>query len=160
MQHVNIVCFGKLRETFWRDAVAEYAKRLQAFCKFEITEIPEAPLRSEPSEKEIMQALEEEADVALKYINEKSFVIVLCVEGKQMPSEKLAETLSSAAQTGNGNVTFVIGSSFGLSDRVKKKANLKLSFSQMTFPHQLMRVILSEQIYRAYMIQNGTRYHK
>lgn len=160
MQHIDIICFGKLKETFWRDAVSEYAKRLQAFCKLEITELAEAPLKSEPSDKEIKQALEEEADVALKYINEKSYVIALCIEGKQMPSEKLAETLASAAQNGNGNVTFIIGSSFGLSDRIKNKANMKLSFSQMTFPHQLMRVILSEQIYRAYMIQNGTRYHK
>ncbi len=160
MQKIDIICFGKLREVFWRDAVKEYSKRLGAFCKLEIIEIEEVQLSSSPSEKEIFQALEAEAQLAEKHINDKSFVFALCVEGKQMSSVDLSERLADIAVNSMGNVTFLIGSSYGLSEKLKKRADFKLSFSQMTFPHQLMRVILTEQLYRAYTIQKGTKYHK
>ncbi len=160
MQRINIVCFGKLREAFWRDAVAEYSKRLSSACRLTITEIDEAPLASEPSQKEIDKALDAEAALAMKHITPKSYVIALCVEGKQLSSEELSEKISEIGVSGEGDIVFVIGSSFGLSDKVKQRADMKLSFSKMTFPHQLMRVILTEQIYRAFSIAKGTRYHK
>ena len=160
MQHIDIVCFGKLKESFWRDAVCEYSKRLTSYCKLNITELGEANISTSPSEKEILNALDVEADVALKHIPEKNYVIALCVEGTPMSSEALAEKLKNIALNGAGDVTFVIGSSYGLSDKIKKRANYKLSFSEFTFPHQLMRVLLTEQLYRAYTIQNNTKYHK
>lgn len=160
MQHIDIVCFGKLKEQFWRDAIDEYRKRLSAYCRLDVIELNEAALSSSPSDKEIAQALDAEADMALKYISDKNYVIALCVEGKQMSSVALAEKLMETATGGKSGVTFLIGSSYGLSDRLKKRAELRLSFSEFTFPHQLMRVILTEQLYRAYTIQKGTKYHK
>ena len=160
MQRVDIVCFGKLKESFWRDAVAEYSKRLSQYCKLAVNEIDEVLLSQNPSEKEIVQVLEAEAQLAKKYIRDKSYVIALCVEGKQMTSEALAEKISDIAVNGYGDITFLIGSSYGLSEELKRKADLRLSFSEFTFPHQLMRVILTEQLYRAYTINHGTKYHK
>ena len=160
MQHIDIVCFGKLKEAFWRDAVDEYRKRLSAYCKLDIIELGEAALSLVPSDKEILQALDTEADNAMKHIPDKNYVIALCVEGRQMSSCALAEKLADTALEGRSGITFVIGSSYGLSDRIKKIADYKLSFSEFTFPHQLMRVILTEQLYRAYTIQKGTKYHK
>ena len=160
MQKIDIICFGKLREAFWREAVAEYCKRLSAFCKLNIIELNEEMLSSSPSDKEILHALDAEAVMAQKYITDKSYVIALCVEGRQMSSEALSKKLEDIAVNGAGDVVFVIGSSYGLSDKIKKRANYKLSFSEFTFPHQLMRVLLTEQLYRAYTIQKGTKYHK
>lgn len=160
MQKIDIICFGKLREAFWREAVAEYCKRLSAFCKLNIIELNEEMLSSSPSDKEILQALDTEAVMAQKYITDKSYVIALCVEGRQMSSEALSKKLEDIAVNGAGDVVFVIGSSYGLSEKIKKRANYKLSFSEFTFPHQLMRVLLTEQLYRAYTIQKGTKYHK
>ena len=160
MQRINIVCFGKLKEAFWRDAVAEYSKRLNAFCKLTITEINEEPLSQKPSDREIDQALEAEADIAMKHIPERSYVFALCVEGTQMTSEELSAKLDNIGVSGAGDVTFLIGSSYGLSKRLKARADCRISFSKMTFPHQLMRVILTEQIYRAYTISTGKSYHK
>ena len=160
MQRINIVCFGRLKEAFWRDAVAEYSKRLNAFCKLTITEINEEPLSQKPSDKEIEQALEAEADIAMKYIPERSYVFALCVEGTQMTSEELSAKLDNIGVSGAGDVTFLIGSSYGMSKRLKARADSRISFSKMTFPHQLMRVILTEQIYRAYTISTGKSYHK
>ncbi len=160
MQRIDIVCFGKLKEAFWRDAVEEYSKRLQAYCKLTITELPEEALPLNPGEKEIAQALEKEYQLALKHIPEKNYVIALCVEGKGMSSTTFAEKLESIALSGSGDVTFLIGSSYGLSPKLKARADQKLSFSEFTFPHQLMRVILTEQIYRAFTIRKGTKYHK
>ena len=159
MQRINIVCFGKLKEAFWRDAVAEYSKRLNAFCKLTITEINEEPLSQKPSDKEIEQALEAEADIAMKYIPERSYVFALCGEGKEMPSEKLAAQIDDISAIGQG-ICFIIGSSYGLSNEVKKMADLRLSLSQMTFPHKLFRVMLLEQLYRGFMINQGSQYHK
>ena len=145
MVKVNMVCVGKLKEGYWRDAVAEYAKRLSRFCRLEICELPEK------------RSLEEEAEGILPRL--RGFVVVLAVEGKALSSEALAAKMKALSSAG-AEVTFVIGSSCGLDARVKERADLLLSFSQMTFPHQLMRVILLEQIYRAYMINAGSEYHK
>lgn len=160
MQHVDIVCFGKLKERFWRDAVDEYRKRLTAYCRLDVIELNEVSLPLSPSDKEIAQALDAEAELALKYISDKNYVIALCVEGKQMTSVALSEKLDELATGGKNGVTFIIGSSYGLSEGLKRRADQRLSFSKFTFPHQLMRVILTEQLYRAYTIRKGTKYHK
>ena len=145
MQKVNIVCVGKIKESFYREAVAEYAKRLSRFVSFNIRERAEG------------RAPEDEADDILRAA--KGYIIALCVEGKKLSSEGLAAELKKQYDRGS-EVTFVIGSSCGLAEKVKAAARLKLSFSDMTFPHQLMRVILCEQIYRAFMINGGGEYHK
>lgn len=145
MQKVTIVCVGKIKEAFYRDAVTEYAKRLSRFVTFTVREIAEG------------RSLEEEGESILHAA--KGFIIALCIEGKKMSSEGLAAEMKKLSDRGS-EVTFIIGSSCGLCDKVKAAAHLKLSFSDMTFPHQLMRVILCEQIYRAYMINSGSEYHK
>jgi len=145
MQKVNIVCVGKIKEDFYRSAAAEYLKRLSRFAKVEIKELAEG------------KNLKEEAQTILKQL--KGFVIALCIEGTKLSSEGLAEEIKRHCDKGE-EITFVIGSSCGLDESVKSAAHLKLSFSDMTFPHQLMRVILLEQIYRAFMINSGSEYHK
>lgn len=156
MLTVRLVCVGKLKETYWREAVAEYAKRLQPFCKFEIRELPEERLPSDPSSAQIQAALEREGEAILK--QSVGQLIPLCIEGKQTGSEGFARRLSAAMQS-PGAVTLVIGSSYGLSPQVKQ-AGEGLSMSEMTFPHQLARVMLCEQLYRAFQILNHTKYHK
>ena len=145
MQKIYFVVVGKIKESFYREAVAEYAKRISRFAKVEIKELPEGA------------NLETEADDILRSI--KGYTIALAVEGEKLSSEKLAGKLKKLTDAGK-EITFVIGSSCGLSDRVKMAADYKLSFSDMTFPHQLMRVILAEQVYRAFMINAGSTYHK
>lgn len=145
MQKIYFVVVGKIKEKFYTDAVAEYVKRLSRFAKVEVKELPEG---SGP---------EAEADSILRAC--KGYVIVLAIEGEKVSSEKLAAKMSKLTNEGK-DVTFVIGSSCGLSDKVKQVADYKLSFSDMTFPHQLMRVILAEQVYRAFMINAGATYHK
>lgn len=145
MQKIYFVVVGKIKESFYTDAVAEYVKRLSRFAKVEIKELPEG---ANP---------EAEADGILRAC--KGYVIALAVEGEKASSEKLAAKLKKLTDEGK-DVTFVIGSSCGLSDRVKQAADYRLSFSDMTFPHQLMRVILAEQVYRAFMINAGATYHK
>ncbi len=145
MQKIYFVVVGKIKESFYREAVAEYVKRLSRFAKVEIKELPEG---TDPNaEKEdILRAC-------------KGYVIALAVEGEKLSSEKLAKKLQKLADEGK-DITFVIGSSCGLADEVKNRADYRLSFSDMTFPHQLMRVILAEQVYRAFMINAGSTYHK
>ena len=145
MQKINIVCVGKIKEKFYRDAVDEYLKRLSRFAKVEVREIAEC------------RSLDEEGELILKA--SKGRIVALCIEGKKVSSEGLAEYVRELTDTGS-ECTFIIGSSCGLSGEVKRRADLKLSFSDMTFPHQLMRVILLEQIYRAFMINGGGEYHK
>ncbi|MDE6504782.1 MAG: 23S rRNA (pseudouridine(1915)-N(3))-methyltransferase RlmH [Clostridia bacterium] len=145
MQKINIVCVGKIKEEFYRSAVAEYLKRLSRFAKTEIKELPEC------------KNIEEEAPYILSA--SKGFLIALCIEGKKLSSEGLASEIKKLCDKGR-EITFIIGSSCGLSQKVKDVAHLKLSFSDMTFPHQLMRVILTEQIYRAFMINSDSLYHK
>lgn len=145
MQKIYFVVVGKIKESFYRDAVAEYCKRLSRFAKVEIKELAEGA------------NLESEADDILRSI--KGYTIALAVEGEKLSSEKLAAKIGALTDQGK-DITFVIGSSCGLSERVKKAADYRLSFSDMTFPHQLMRVILAEQVYRAFMINAGATYHK
>ena len=145
MQKVNIVCVGKIKEKFYRDAVEEYLKRLSRFAKLEVKELAEG------------KNLQEEGKAILKA--SKGYVFALCVEGKKLSSEDLAKKVKTLCDAGE-EFTFIIGSSYGLCDEVKNSADFKLSFSDMTFPHQLMRVILCEQVYRAFMINSNSEYHK
>lgn len=145
MIKVNLVCVGKLKEAYWRDACSEYMKRLSRFCKLEIMELAERD-----------SLLQEGADILRRV---KGDVIVLAVEGRECSSERLAADLKRRFDAGR-EVTFVIGSSCGLDGSVKERADSLLSFSQMTFPHQMMRVVLLEQLYRAFMINAGAEYHK
>lgn len=145
MQKVNIVCVGKLKEKFWSDAVAEYCKRLSRFAAVQIRELPER------------RTLEEEGEQIVREL--RGYTVVLAVEGKKLSSEALAGRIKELCDAGR-EITFVIGSSCGLCPAVKAKADMLLSFSDMVFPHQLMRVILCEQIYRAFMINAGSEYHK
>lgn len=161
MINVNIVAVGKLKESYFRDACAEYAKRLGAFCRLKVKELPESRLPDNPSEKEIAAALSAEGKTMLPFINAKgSFNIAMCIEGAKMSSEGLAEKISAASVSGKSTLNFFIGSSFGISDEIKKMCDLRLSMSEMTFPHMLARVMLLEQIYRAFRINNGGKYHK
>ena len=160
MLNVNIICLGKLKESYLRDACAEYEKRLKAFCRLNIIELSPCKLPDNPGENQIAGALDEESERILAKINPGDAVYPLCIEGKEMPSEALSKELESCALTGESTVDFIIGSSFGLSEKVKSKAKIRLSMSKMTFPHQLARVMLLEQIYRAFMISSGGKYHK
>ena len=160
MLKVSIVCVGKLKEKYLRDAAAEYSKRLQSFCKFDIIEVDEEKINDSPNAAQTDNILNAEGKRILSKIDKSSKVVAMCIEGKQKPSEKFAQFFSDAAVRGVSSIVFVIGGSWGLSDDVKKRADLKLSMSEMTFPHQLARVMLCEQIYRAFSINMGTKYHK
>ena len=160
MIHVELIVLGKLKEPYLRDAVAEYQKRLQAFCKLQTIELTPYRLPDDPADALISDALEKEAAEIEKHIPQNAFVYALCIEGKTMPSEQFSAQLEQAAVQGSGSVVFVIGSSFGLSERVKRRADVRLSMSPMTFPHQLARVMLLEQLYRAFQIRSGGKYHK
>ncbi|MGN1051012.1 MAG: 23S rRNA (pseudouridine(1915)-N(3))-methyltransferase RlmH [Acutalibacteraceae bacterium] len=157
---IEIICIGKIKENYFREATNEYAKRLSAFCNFRITELPEFRLSENPSKGEIEKALKSEGESILKKIPKKSCVFALCIEGNNISSEKLAEKINDAFLLGKSSVTFVIGSSYGLSGEVKNRADFKLSFGKMTFPHQMFRVMLTEQIYRSFQILKGGKYHK
>lgn len=156
--NINLIVIGKLKEEYLRSACGEYIKRLGRYCGFNLYELDECRLSDKPSDKEIATALKKEAVAIKKYA--KGFIIPMCIEGKQLSSPELSETITSAGVNGNGTVTFIIGSSFGLDDEIKQMGNIKLSMSKMTFPHQLARVMLLEQIYRAFQIAEGGKYHK
>lgn len=156
---LTVIAVGGLKEKFFREAAAEYQKRLSAYAKLEILEIAEARLRGE-SGAEIARALEEEGGRILQKIGPRAYVTALCVEGRQMGSVEFSEKLAEVTASGRSELAFVIGGSHGLSDAVKRRADLRLSFSEMTFPHQLMRVVLLEQLYRACNIEAGGKYHK
>lgn len=159
MLNVRLIAVGKLRERYLAEGCAEYQKRLGAFCRLELIELPEARLAEKPSEAQIEAALSKEAEQILERAK-GSYLIALCVEGRAMASEALSERLSKLTVDGISAVSFVIGSSFGLSPKVKAAADLCLSMSEMTFPHQLMRLMLFEQLYRAFSIASGGKYHK
>lgn len=159
MIKVSILCVGKLKESFWRSACSEYEKRLSPFCRFIIHEIPECRLPENPSEAQIAIALNKEGSALLSSAKGSS-ILALCIEGKELSSIQLAQKIEGYAVHGCGALSFLIGSSFGLSDEVKQKADLKLSMSPMTFPHQLARVMLCEQIYRSFEIIHHGKYHK
>lgn len=160
MLSIRLVCVGKLREQFFVDAFNEYSKRLSAYCKFECAELNETKLGSSPSDKEIAAALDREAADIERALGKDAYVIAMCVEGIQLKSEDLAQRISSLAVAGRGRICFVIGGSFGISPRIKQRADMRLSMSEMTFPHHLARVMLAEQIYRAFKISEGSKYHK
>ena len=156
--NVRLIVIGKLKEDYLRNACAEYIKRLGRFCTFELRELDECRLSDTPSDKEIAAALKKEGEQIKRYA--AGLIIPMCIEGKQLSSPELAETIASAGVTGSSTVTFIIGSSFGLDPEIKAMGSLKLSMSKMTFPHQLARVMLLEQIYRAFQINSGGKYHK
>lgn len=160
MLNVNIICVGKLKEKYLRDACGEYTKRLGAFCKINIIEIDPSPLPDRPSEGHIENALAAESKKILSKIPSSSYTYAMCIEGIERSSEALSREIAALPVRGISSVNFIIGGSFGLSDTVKSAADNKLSMSPMTFPHQLARVMLLEQIYRAFQISSGGKYHK
>lgn len=160
MISITIICIGKLKEKYLRDACEEYKKRLTAYCRLNVIELAAEKLSDNPSEKEIKNALDEEAKRILSKIPENARVYSMCIEGKQLTSVQLSEKIENEAVSGISHIVFVIGGSFGLSDKIKEKSDVRLSMSKMTFPHQLARVMLLEQIYRSIQISAGTKYHK
>lgn len=160
MQKVTILCVGKLKEKFYADAASEYTKRLSRFCKLEILELPESRLPEDPSQGEIAQALAAEAALIEAKLPKGGTVVAMCIEGKELSSTQLAAKMNDLAVSGASQLTFLIGGSVGLDEHIKRRADLRLSMSPMTFPHHLARVMLLEQIYRAYQINAGTKYHK
>lgn len=159
MERLDIICVGTLKEKYLRELCAEYEKRLTRFCKLNITELSESKLPNQPSDADIERALESEGRAMLSACDMSSYKIALCIEGTQYDSEKLASLLDGAFLT-KGRVIMFIGSSHGIADSVKKLCEMRLSMSKMTFPHQLARGMLLEQIYRTYMIRGGRAYHK
>lgn len=157
--NLTILCVGKLKEKYWNEAICEYSKRLSRFVKLTILEIPDEKIPDNASQKQEEQVKEKEGIAILSKIPSDSFVVSLCVEGKQLSSEMFSEKIEEVMLT-KSHITFLIGGSLGLSEAVKKHSDLRLSFSKMTFPHQLMRVILLEQIYRAFKIIHHETYHK
>lgn len=157
---MTIIAVGKLKEKFYQDACAEYGKRLSACCRLEVIELPEHRLPDNPSPAQIAAGLAKEAEIIRARVPKGAWICVLTPEGRQMPSEGLAEQLRAVKTGGNSTACFILGSSFGLDSSVKAMAALKLSLSPMTFPHHLARVMLLEQLYRAESIQAGGRYHK
>ncbi len=149
-----------MREAYFTEAFREYEKRLSAYCRFECVEIPECRLSSDPSEREIAAGLDKEGSVVIKNLLQGAYTVALCVEGKKMSSTGLARMISERENSGKPRLCFVIGGSYGLSEKVKQTADLRLSMSDMTFPHHLARVMLAEQIYRGFKINEGSVYHK
>lgn len=158
--NINIIAIGKLKERYWQDAVREYSKRLGSYCSLQIIELKEIPLRANPSAADELAVKEAEGQEILRRIRREDYVISLEIRGKSMSSEQLAAKIEELALNGKSTIDFVIGGSLGLSPAVSQRADLKLSFSAMTFPHQMMRVILLEQIYRSFKIIRGETYHK
>ena len=160
MLGVRLICVGKLGEKFWAQAVKEYEKRLGAYCKLEIIELPESRLPEDPSAAEIQRALAAEAAAIRERLPRGGAVIALCIEGKPCSSVELSRRMQELAVSGKSQLTFLIGGSVGLSEDLKRQADWRLSMSPMTFPHHLARIMLLEQIYRACQIAAGTKYHK
>ncbi len=158
--NITVICIGKLKEKYWTAAIDEYSKRLKGYCSLDIIELKEARLPDKAGPAEELAVKEAEGEEILKKIKDNQYVITLEVKGKMLSSEKLAEKIETLGIDGQSNVVFVIGGSLGLSAAVSKRANFKLSFSEMTFPHQMMRVILLEQVYRAFKINRNEAYHK
>ena len=158
MQKYRIIAFGTLSESFFRDAFAEYSKRMGGLLT--VTELKECRLSREPSLTEISEALEDEASRLLQAIPKRAYTVALCVEGREFSSEELALLLDERAGSGDSEICFLIGSSYGLSPRVKQAANVRMSLSRLTMPHQLARVVLAETIYRCGEIRRGSHYHK
>ncbi len=160
MVSVTLIAVGKIKEKYLREALNEYAKRLSAYCKFEVVEVKDEKTPDSPSTREKQLVLEREGDRISAKIPQGAAVISLCVEGKQMTSKRFAELISGYSIRGISKIAFIIGGSFGLDEKIKALSDVRLSFSEMTFPHMLMRVILAEQLYRGFTITEGKTYHK
>ena len=160
MQRVTVLCVGKLKEKFYIDAAAEYVKRLQRHCKLELIELPEQRLPDDPSPAEIQKALRAEGDAIREKLPKGGAVIALCIEGKPCSSQELSRRMADFGVQGKTQLTFLIGGSVGLDEDLKRRADWRLSMSPMTFPQHMARIMLLEQIYRAYQIGDGTKYHK
>ncbi len=158
--NIKIICIGKLKEKYWRDAVEEYAKRISRFSRIEIVELKETRISDHPSAAEEEKVKQSEGEEILKKIRKEDYCITLEIQGKQLDSLELAETVKILGLSGHSDIAFVIGGSLGLSAEVSRRADFKLSFSKMTFPHQMIRVILLEQVYRAFKINANEKYHK
>lgn len=159
MLSINIICVGKLKERYLRDAIDEYSKRMKPLCKLEIIELPEERVADNPSAAEIQRTITLESERITAKLNKSDYVIAMCVEGRNISSEELSSRLEDISMT-HSTVDLIIGGSWGLSDELKARSDFKLSMGKMTFPHQLCRVMLLEQIYRAFQISKGTKYHK
>ena len=159
MLSVNIICVGKLKESYLREATEEYAKRLKTLCKLSVIELPEERVGDDPSDAEISRTVNAESERIMAKLGKGDYVIALCVEGKNISSEELSARLGDISMR-SSTVDLIIGGSWGLSDAVKQRADFRLSMGKMTFPHQLFRVMLLEQLYRAFQISRGTKYHK
>lgn len=160
MLNITVIAVGKIKEKYFADAIDEYAKRLGRYCRLKITELKDEPTPDNPSEREREAVLEKEGARIAEQLPKSAYIIALCVEGKMKSSEEFSELLESAASSGKSDIVFIIGGSMGLCRKIKEMANVRLSFSPMTFPHRLMRVILLEQLYRAFNISAGGKYHK
>ncbi len=160
MVSITLLCMGKLKEKFYLAAAEEYCKRMKAFADLRLIELPELRLPEEPNAAEIRQGLQKEAELIRARIPKGSFFCVFAPEGRELTSEELAAQLARVKASGRSSICFLIGSSFGVDDALKREADLLLSMSRMTFPHHLARVMALEQIYRAESIQAGTKYHK
>lgn len=160
MININFIVLGKLKEKYMKDFAVEYEKRLSGYCKLTVTELEPVKLSDNPSEQEIINALNKETQLIKAKIPKNSYVFSMCIEGKQMSSEELSKKLEDIALSGKNNITFIIGSSFGLSNEIKQMSDYKVSMSKMTFPHKLARIMLTEQVYRALSITNNAKYHK
>lgn len=155
----TIVTIGKIKEPYLKAGIAEFTKRLRPYCQLQIVELPEERMPDKPSEAEKQQVLEKEAEKMLRQVKEDAYVIALDLHGKSISSEELAEQFSKLALQGSSHITFIIGGPFGLSDRIRKAAKQRISFGRLTFTHQMIRLILTEQIYRAIKIQRNEPYH-
>ncbi len=158
--NIKLITVGKIKENYYKDAISEYSKRLTSYCKLNIIEVNDEKTKEGASDNENEVVLRKEKDRILKHINDSDYVIALAIDGKSMDSVEFANVINKLGINSVSNICFIIGGSLGLHNDVLSKANMRLSFSDMTFPHQLMRVILLEQIYRAYRIINNEPYHK
>lgn len=160
MQKIDLLCIGKLKESYLRQACQEYEKRLSAYCKLSIIELPECRLPQDPSPAQIAQGLAQEGQSILQKLSPQATLISLCIEGEELSSPQLAQRMAAFAAKGSGHLAFAIGGSWGLDPAVKARSALRLSMSPMTFPHQLARVMVLEQLYRACSINHNGKYHK
>lgn len=158
--NITIITVGKLKERYFREAVEEYSTRLSKYCKLDIVEVPDEKAPENLSAAQELIVIQKEGQGILRHLKEDTYTIALAIQGKQLSSEGLADLINDLGIKGRSNIAFVIGGSLGLSDEVLKRADYQLSFSKMTFPHQLMRVVLLEQVYRGFRIIKGEPYHK
>lgn len=158
--NIKIIGVGKVKEKYFKDGIAEYSKRLSRFCKFKIVEVPDEPAPESLSQNEMDEVMAKEGQRILSKIKEREYVFALAIKGKERSSEEFAQEINQLTTYGHSDITFVIGGSLGLSPEVLKRANIQISFGRFTLPHKLMRLVLTEQIYRAFTIINGLPYHK